>query len=83
MGEYNDPIDHAEAMARVIDALAQYLYDHYETAKHNIPDWDPRNSDMLGDDPEPWHTAGKRMRDKWYGEALSLIEHFIGLYKEA
>lgn len=83
MGEYNDPVDHPEAMVGVLDALAKYLYDHYETDKHNIPDWDSRSHQSIGDDPEPWHTAGKRMREKWFEEAYGLVEHFIALYKAA
>jgi hypothetical protein len=82
VGELNDPVDYPEAMGNLVDALANYLYTRYEDNKHNIWPDDPRSHGGVGDDPEPWESAGKRMRDKWDSEAMALIEHFAKLYRD-
>lgn len=74
MGEWNDPAPDAEAISGdVLEYLAKYLYECYETNPHPMRDDDPRNT-CLGM-AEPWESAGKRMRERWFGEAQSLVAH--------
>lgn len=77
MGEWNDPAPDAEAINEGLVAyLAKYLYDNYETAPHPMRGDDPRNT-YIGA-TEPWESAGKRMREKWFAEAQDLAT-YIGM----
>lgn len=74
MGEWNDPAPDAEAInGAVLEYLAKYLYDNYEDAPHPMRDDDPRNT-YIGA-VEPWESAGKRMRERWFEEAQALMAY--------
>ncbi len=75
MGETNDSTDYPQAMGDLLEALAQYLYDHYDDDK--FPSRDP---DAGIGDCEPWESAGKRKREHWFEEADRLMRHFAELY---
>lgn len=74
MGEYYEPTDYRESASGVTEALAHYLYDHYEQ--------NPEPSDEFMGGGQPWRSAGKRKREHWWTEAENLLAYAAGLFVE-
>lgn len=75
MGELNDLVDHYEAGEIIVDWLAKYLYENFETDPY--PSSNPNA--VIGD-IEPWESAGKRVRERWQLKATEMIMDFSKIF---
>lgn len=77
MGELNEKPDYAQASAAILESVAEYLYNNYETDPYPSRDMDAGIGDT-----EPWESAGKRKREYWFAEAEKMAKHFVTLLLE-